>query len=66
MKNSFNETPFEKIPEPGKPEDKKVFNTAPGEIDSDYIEPEEGPGIIGSGRDQMSEEEFSDFISNEK
>ncbi|MBU0612002.1 hypothetical protein KKB58_01050 [Patescibacteria group bacterium] len=50
------ETPVERIPEPEKPEDKKVFNTAPDEVDPDYVAPEEESGIIGSGRDQMSEE----------
>lgn len=35
----------------------------PHGIDPDYIQPEEESGIIGSGRDQMSEEDFSNFAS---
>ncbi len=66
MENLFNKTPFEKIPEPEKPEDKKVFKTVPNEMHSDYVEPEEESGIIGSGRDQMGLKEFDDFINSGK
>jgi hypothetical protein len=58
MENNFN-----KIPGPDKPEDKKVFNTSPDEIDLDYVEPKEESGIIGSGKDQMGTEEFEDLIN---
>lgn len=61
MENSFN-----KIPEPQKPEDKKVFKTAPDEIDPDYVAQEDESGIIGSGRDQMKAEEFEDLMNTDK
>ena len=63
MENSFNKIPFEEISEPEKPEDKKVFNTSPDEMNPDYVVPEEESGIIGSGRDQMGAEEFEDMMN---
>jgi len=38
----------------------------PHGVDPDYVRPEEESGIIGSGRDQMSEENFVDFMSGGK
>ena len=38
----------------------------PHGIDQDYVRPEEESGIIGSGKDQMNEGDFSDFMSGGK
>lgn len=59
----------EVVPEPKTNLDSKgdpILKTSPDEVDPDYIQPEEESGIIGSGKDQMSEDEFADFMSKNK
>ena len=62
FEQKFNLDPKPKFDSENNP----IITHGPDEMDSDYVQPEEKSGIIGSGKDQMSEEEFQKFVSKSK